>query len=138
MVYLSDEEHNLIVVQIRTDLKQLAVEDIIIPSVLISAINLQWRSEFRSALPILFASDLTAFSSNPKESHLQRMFNELRNTVEVKSFMSNESSRFCCACLSKGLIRAYKNTTFCRHQKLTKAKLMKDGYAWAGPDRCPS
>ncbi|XP_061484411.1 breast cancer type 2 susceptibility protein isoform X2 [Rhineura floridana] len=82
LMYLSDENHNLIAVQICTDLKQLAVNDIIIPSVLISATNLKWRPEFRSDIPTLFAGDLSAFSSNPKENHLQGMFNELKNTVE--------------------------------------------------------
>lgn len=84
LVYLSDENHHFIAVQIYTDLKQLAIDDIIIPSTLISAINLQWRPEFRSDIPTLLAGDLSAFSSNPKESHLQGFFNELRNTVEVR------------------------------------------------------
>uniref|UniRef100_A0A670I0Q7 BRCA2 DNA repair associated n=1 Tax=Podarcis muralis TaxID=64176 RepID=A0A670I0Q7_PODMU len=85
LVYLSDENHHFIAVQIYTDLKQLAIDDIIIPSTLISAINLQWRPEFRSDIPTLLAGDLSAFSSNPKESHLQGFFNELRNTVENSS-----------------------------------------------------
>ncbi|XP_044297554.1 breast cancer type 2 susceptibility protein isoform X2 [Varanus komodoensis] len=85
MVYLSDKNHSLIAVQICTDLKQLAVEDIIIPSALISATNLQWRSEFRSVIPTLFAGDLSSFSSHPKENHLQGVFNELKNTIENDS-----------------------------------------------------
>ncbi|XP_053166648.1 breast cancer type 2 susceptibility protein isoform X2 [Hemicordylus capensis] len=85
LLYLSDENHNLITVQICTDLKQLAVEDILVPSMLISASNLQWRPEFRSAIPTLFAGDLSTFSSNPKESHLQGVFNELREAIESDS-----------------------------------------------------
>nr|XP_034971081.1 breast cancer type 2 susceptibility protein isoform X1 [Zootoca vivipara] len=91
LVYLSDENHHFIAVQIYTDLKQLAIDDIIIPSMLISAINLQWRPEFRSDIPTLFAGDLSAFSSNPKESHLQGCFNELRNTVENSSCFGKDA-----------------------------------------------
>ncbi|XP_042313445.1 breast cancer type 2 susceptibility protein isoform X2 [Sceloporus undulatus] len=85
LVYLSDKDHNLIAVHICTDLKQFAVEDIIIPSVLISATNLQWRPKFHSNVPTLFAGDHSTFSSNPKETYLQGIFNELRNTVQSNS-----------------------------------------------------
>lgn len=88
MLYLSDESHNLIAVQISTDFKQLAVEDIIVPSNLISASNLKWQQKIRSDIPTLFAGDLTAFSSNPKERHLQWKFNKLKNTVEVSIIFS--------------------------------------------------
>ncbi|KAH0625067.1 hypothetical protein JD844_033125 [Phrynosoma platyrhinos] len=83
LVYLSDKDHNLIAVHICTDLKQFAIEDIIIPSVLISATNLQWRPKFCSNIPTLFAGELSTFSSNPKETHLQGIYNELRNTVQI-------------------------------------------------------
>ncbi|XP_072849871.2 breast cancer type 2 susceptibility protein [Pogona vitticeps] len=82
LVYLSDKDHHLISVQISADLKQLAIEDIIIPSMLISATNLQWQPNFKSEIPTVFAGNFSTFSSNPKEAHLQGEFNELRNTVE--------------------------------------------------------
>uniref|UniRef100_A0A8D0HAD5 Tower domain-containing protein n=1 Tax=Sphenodon punctatus TaxID=8508 RepID=A0A8D0HAD5_SPHPU len=84
LVYLSDENSNLVAIKIWVDLKQLAVEDIINPCTLISASNVQWQSEFRSEIPTLFAGDHTVFSASPKESHLQERFNKLKNTVEVK------------------------------------------------------
>ncbi|KAL8190923.1 UNVERIFIED_CONTAM: hypothetical protein K2H54_065832 [Gekko kuhli] len=83
VLYLSDESHNLIEIQICTDFKQLAIEDIIVPSKLISASNLKWQPKCRLDIPTLFAGNLTAFSSNPKERHLQGKFNELKNIVEV-------------------------------------------------------
>ncbi|KAG8136815.1 hypothetical protein E2320_005372 [Naja naja] len=91
LVYLSDEHHNIIAIQICTDLKQLAIEDIIIPSVLISATNLQWRPEFKSDIPTLFAGELSAFSSNPKENHLQEIFKEFKNTIENDGCFSKDA-----------------------------------------------
>ncbi|XP_048348570.1 breast cancer type 2 susceptibility protein isoform X1 [Sphaerodactylus townsendi] len=82
VLYLSDESHNLIAVQICADFKHLAVEDIISPSKLISATNLKWQPKLRSDIPVLFAGDLSTFSANPKERHLQGRFNELKNIVE--------------------------------------------------------
>nr|XP_056714484.1 breast cancer type 2 susceptibility protein [Euleptes europaea] len=86
VLYLSDENCNLIAVQIYADFKQLALEDIIIPTKLISATNLKWQPKLRSDIPVLFAGDLTAFSSNPKERHLQGKFNELKNIIENNSY----------------------------------------------------
>uniref|UniRef100_A0A803SZT0 BRCA2 DNA repair associated n=1 Tax=Anolis carolinensis TaxID=28377 RepID=A0A803SZT0_ANOCA len=93
LVYLSDKDHNLIAVHICTDLRQFAVEDIIIPSMLISATNLQWRPKFYSNIPSLFAGDLSTFSSKPKETRLQEIFNDLRNTVESDSCFQKDAER---------------------------------------------
>ncbi|XP_077197948.1 breast cancer type 2 susceptibility protein isoform X2 [Paroedura picta] len=93
VLYLSDENHDLMAIQICRDFKQLAVEDIIVPSKLISASNLKWQPKFRSDIPTLFAGDLTAFSSNPKERHLQGKFNKLKNTVEKNSCFGNDAQQ---------------------------------------------
>ncbi|XP_060626832.2 breast cancer type 2 susceptibility protein isoform X1 [Anolis sagrei] len=93
LAYLSDEAHHLIAVHIFTDLRQFAVEDIIVPSMLISATNLQWRPKFYSNIPSLFAGDLSTFSSKPKETHLQGIFNELRNIVESDSCFQKDAER---------------------------------------------
>ncbi|KAK9402363.1 breast cancer type 2 susceptibility protein [Crotalus adamanteus] len=91
LVYLSDEHHNIIAIQICTELKQLAIEDIIIPSACISATNLQWRPEFKSDIPTLFAGELSAFSSIPKENHLQEIFKEFKNTIENNEYFSKDA-----------------------------------------------
>ncbi|NXG41673.1 BRCA2 protein, partial [Psilopogon haemacephalus] len=94
MVYLSDENYNLVAVKIRTDLKHFAVEDIVVCSSLISASNLQWQSEFRSGIPVLLAGDLSVFSASPRENYLQEKINELRSTIEnVASFCSDAESK---------------------------------------------
>lgn len=83
MVYLSDESYNLVAVKIWTDLRHLAIEDVIVRCSLISASNLQWQSEFRSEIPVLLAGDLSLFSASPKECYLQEKVNELRSVIEV-------------------------------------------------------
>ncbi|KAM9388345.1 breast cancer type 2 susceptibility protein [Phaethornis superciliosus] len=94
MVYLSDESYNLVAVKIWTDLRHLAIEDIVVPCSLISASNLQWQSEFRSEIPVLLAGDLSAFSASPKENYLQEKVNELKCMIQnVTSFCSDAESK---------------------------------------------
>nr|XP_014349572.1 PREDICTED: breast cancer type 2 susceptibility protein isoform X1 [Latimeria chalumnae]XP_014349573.1 PREDICTED: breast cancer type 2 susceptibility protein isoform X1 [Latimeria chalumnae] len=89
VVYLSDESHNFVAIKVWTALNQLAVEDIVKPFSLIAASNLQWRSDSRSIIPMLYAGDLSIFSSNPKEGHLQEAFNQRRTAIQdSKKFYS--------------------------------------------------
>ncbi|NXO35973.1 BRCA2 protein, partial [Locustella ochotensis] len=94
VVYLSDESYNFVAVKIWTDLRHLAIEDIVVRCALISASNLQWQSEFRSEIPVLLAGDLSLFSASPKECYLQEKVNELRSVIEnVASFCSDAESK---------------------------------------------
>ncbi|NXM16518.1 BRCA2 protein, partial [Ploceus nigricollis] len=94
VVYLSDESYNLVAVKIWTDLRHLAIEDVVVRCSLISASNLQWQSEFRSDIPMLLAGDLSLFSASPKECYLQEKVNELRSVIEnMASFCSNAESK---------------------------------------------
>ncbi|NWT14791.1 BRCA2 protein, partial [Vireo altiloquus] len=94
VVYLSDESCNLVAVKIWTDLRHLAIEDVVVRCSLISASNLQWQSEFRSEIPVLLAGDLSVFSASPKECYLQEKVNELRSMIEnVASFCSDAESK---------------------------------------------
>ncbi|NWW22808.1 BRCA2 protein, partial [Falcunculus frontatus] len=94
VVYLSDESCNLVAVKIWTDLRHLAIEDVVVRCSLISASNLQWQSEFRSEIPVLLAGDLSVFSASPKECYLQEKVNELRSMIEnMASFCSDAESK---------------------------------------------
>ncbi|NWX29753.1 BRCA2 protein, partial [Notiomystis cincta] len=94
VVYLSDESYNLVAVKIRTDLRHLAIEDVVVRCSLISASNLQWQSEFRSEIPVLLAGDLSVFSASPKECYLQEKVNELRSVIEnMASFCSDAENK---------------------------------------------
>lgn len=98
MVYLSDESYNLVAVKIWTDLRHFAIEDIVVRCSFISASNLQWQSEFRSAIPVLLAGDLSVFSACPKEKYLQEKVNELKSMIEVNReiFSLMIHSSYCC------------------------------------------
>uniref|UniRef100_A0A8C3UN34 BRCA2 DNA repair associated n=2 Tax=Catharus ustulatus TaxID=91951 RepID=A0A8C3UN34_CATUS len=94
VVYLSDESYNLVAIKIWTDLRHLAIEDVVVRCSLISASNLQWQSEFRSEIPVLLAGDLSLFSASPKEYYLQEKINELRSVIEnMASFCSDAESK---------------------------------------------
>ncbi|NXR57501.1 BRCA2 protein, partial [Rhadina sibilatrix] len=94
VVYLSDESYNLVAVKIWTDLRHLAIEDVVVRCSLISASNLQWQSEFRSEIPVLLAGDLSLFSASPKECYLQEKVNKLRSVIEdVATFCSDAESK---------------------------------------------
>ncbi|XP_015479065.1 breast cancer type 2 susceptibility protein isoform X2 [Parus major] len=94
VVYLSDESYNLVAIKIWTDLRHLAVEDVVVRCSLISASNLQWQSEFRSEIPVLLAGDLSLFSASPKECYLQEKIHELRSVIEnMASFCSDAESK---------------------------------------------
>ncbi|NXJ14673.1 BRCA2 protein, partial [Odontophorus gujanensis] len=94
MAYLSDESYNLVAIKIWADLRHFAIEDIVVRCSFVAASNLQWQSEFRSEIPVLLAGDLSAFSANPKENHLQEKFNELKRMIEnVDSFCCDAESK---------------------------------------------
>ncbi|XP_029415525.1 breast cancer type 2 susceptibility protein isoform X2 [Nannospalax galili] len=86
LVYLSDECLNLLAVKFWTDPN----EDVIKPHMLITASNLQWRSESQSGIPTLFAGDFSMFSGSPKEAHFQETVNRMKHAVEnIDSFCNN-------------------------------------------------
>ncbi|KAM4701523.1 breast cancer type 2 susceptibility protein [Discoglossus pictus] len=91
VVYLSDESHNLVAVKFWTDLGQLALDDVTKPCTFIAACNLRWRSDSRSDIPTVFAGDLSFVSSNPKEYHLLKALQELKNSIQCFGDFCNEA-----------------------------------------------
>ncbi|XP_031321715.2 breast cancer type 2 susceptibility protein [Camelus dromedarius] len=87
LVYLSDECHNLLAIKFWIDLN----EDIIKPHMLIAASNLQWRPEYKSGIPTLFAGDFSMFSASPKEGHFQETFHKMKNTIENIDIFCNDA-----------------------------------------------
>lgn len=83
MIYLADENQNLVALKTWTSLKQLAAEDIVKPLTLLAASNLQWRHSRAADIPTVYAGDLSVFSASPKEVHLQDACLRLKNTVQV-------------------------------------------------------
>ncbi|MEQ2174152.1 hypothetical protein GOODEAATRI_004801 [Goodea atripinnis] len=64
-------------------LSQAGLEDVLKPRVLLALSNLQLRGQSIYPTPVVYAGDLTAFSTNPKEIHLQESLYQLKNLVQV-------------------------------------------------------
>ncbi|XP_075707817.1 breast cancer type 2 susceptibility protein isoform X2 [Rhinoderma darwinii] len=82
LVYLSDESCNVVALKFYTDLGQLALEELTRPYNFIAAANLRWRSEYLSGVPVVFAGDLASIAANPKEIHLQKAIQKLRQSIQ--------------------------------------------------------
>ncbi|XP_045929819.1 breast cancer type 2 susceptibility protein [Micropterus dolomieu] len=80
--YLTDEKLNFVKVRCFSSLSQSGLEDVVKPCVLLALSNLQLRGQSTSPTSVVYAGDLTVFSTNPKEVHLQESLHQLRNLVQ--------------------------------------------------------
>ncbi|XP_076591830.1 breast cancer type 2 susceptibility protein [Chaetodon auriga] len=80
--YLADGKLNFVKVRCFSSLAQSGLEDVVKPHVLLALTNLQLRGQSTSPTPVVYAGDLTVFSTNPKEGHLQESLSQLRNQVQ--------------------------------------------------------
>ncbi|XP_056417862.1 breast cancer type 2 susceptibility protein isoform X2 [Hyla sarda] len=90
LVYLSDERCNIVALKFYTDLGQLALEDLTRPCTFIAAANLRWRSEYTYGVPVLYAGDLSFFAANPKEHHLMKAIQKLRQFIQYVTEFGKE------------------------------------------------
>uniref|UniRef100_A0A3Q1AWU5 Tower domain-containing protein n=1 Tax=Amphiprion ocellaris TaxID=80972 RepID=A0A3Q1AWU5_AMPOC len=82
--YLADGNLNFVKVRCFSSLSQSGLEDVVKPNVLLALSNLQLRGQSMHPTPVVYAGDLTVFSTNPKEAHLQESLSQLRNVVQVQ------------------------------------------------------
>ncbi|XP_037632124.1 breast cancer type 2 susceptibility protein isoform X2 [Sebastes umbrosus] len=80
--YLTDGKLNFVKVRCFSSFAQSGLEDLVKPRVLMALSNLQLRGQSMSPTPVVYAGDLTVFSTNPKEVHLQESISQLRNLVQ--------------------------------------------------------
>ncbi|XP_028275921.1 breast cancer type 2 susceptibility protein [Parambassis ranga] len=80
--YLVDGELNFVKVRCFSSLSQSGLEDVVKPRVLLALSNLQLRGQSMFPTPVLYAGDLTVFSTNPKEIHLQESLSQLKNLIQ--------------------------------------------------------
>ncbi|XP_076002331.1 breast cancer type 2 susceptibility protein [Genypterus blacodes] len=80
--YLADGDLNFVKVRCFSSLAQSGLEEVVKPQTLLALSNLQLRAQPSAPIPLLYAGDLTLFSTNPKEMHLQGFFSQLRNMVQ--------------------------------------------------------
>uniref|UniRef100_A0A672JBG4 BRCA2 DNA repair associated n=1 Tax=Salarias fasciatus TaxID=181472 RepID=A0A672JBG4_SALFA len=82
--YLADGEVNFVKVRCFSSFSQSGLEDVVKPCVLLALSNLQLRGQSMSPTPVVYAGDLTVFSTNPKEVHLQESLSNFFQTAEEK------------------------------------------------------
>lgn len=82
--YLTDGKQNFVKVRCFSSFAHSGLEDVIKPRVLLALSNLQLRGQSTTPTPVLYAGDLTIFSTNPKEVHLQESFSQLKTLVQVQ------------------------------------------------------
>ncbi|XP_028818808.1 breast cancer type 2 susceptibility protein isoform X2 [Denticeps clupeoides] len=80
VLYLADEKMDFVSVRCCSTLPHLAVEDMVKPQVMLALKNAQIR-RVSAPIPALYAGDLTLFSANSKDTHLQERLAYLRNFV---------------------------------------------------------
>ncbi|KAF7643381.1 hypothetical protein LDENG_00240480 [Lucifuga dentata] len=83
-LYLVDGKLDFIKVRCFSSLVQSGLEDVVKPRILLALSNLQLRAQSPAPVPILYAGDLTLFSTNPKQIHLQDSFSQLRTLVQAQ------------------------------------------------------
>ncbi|XP_068601875.1 breast cancer type 2 susceptibility protein [Brachionichthys hirsutus] len=81
-VFLADMELNFVKVRCFSSLAQSGLEDVVKPRVFLALSNLQLRGQSTSPTPVVYAGDLTVFSSNPKEVHLQESLGQLKSLFQ--------------------------------------------------------
>uniref|UniRef100_A0A3P9KTE3 Tower domain-containing protein n=1 Tax=Oryzias latipes TaxID=8090 RepID=A0A3P9KTE3_ORYLA len=80
--YLADGKLNLVKIRCFSSLSQTGLEDVVKPRVLLALSNLQLRGQSMFPTPVVYAGDLTLFSINPKEGHLQESLSQLKNAIQ--------------------------------------------------------
>ncbi|XP_024133108.1 breast cancer type 2 susceptibility protein [Oryzias melastigma] len=80
--YLADGKLNLVKIRCFSSLSQTGLEDVVKPRVLLALSNLQLRGQSMFPTPVVYAGDLTVFSTNPKEAHLQESLSHLKNRIQ--------------------------------------------------------
>uniref|UniRef100_A0A3Q3E6E1 BRCA2 DNA repair associated n=1 Tax=Labrus bergylta TaxID=56723 RepID=A0A3Q3E6E1_9LABR len=79
--YLANGKLDFVKVRCFSSLVHSGLEDLVKPRVLLALSNLQLRGQSTYPTPVVYAGDLTSFSTNPKEVHLQESCSQLRSLI---------------------------------------------------------
>ncbi|KAM6933332.1 breast cancer type 2 susceptibility protein [Xenentodon cancila] len=102
--YLADGKLNFVKVRCFSSLSQVGLEDVLKPRVLLALSNLQLRGQSMYPTPVVYAGDLTVFSTNPKEVHLQESLSHLKSVLQCReNFYLNAEEKLSDLLKSKGL-----------------------------------
>ncbi|XP_051933627.1 uncharacterized protein LOC127608546 [Hippocampus zosterae] len=80
--YLVDGKVNFVKVLCFSSLLQAGLADVVKPGALLALSNLQLRGRSTRPTPVVYAGDLTVFSTKPKEEHLQKALGRLRDLLQ--------------------------------------------------------
>ncbi|XP_019713092.1 LOW QUALITY PROTEIN: breast cancer type 2 susceptibility protein [Hippocampus comes] len=80
--YLVDGNVNFVKVLCFSSLLQAGLADVVKPGALLALSNLQLRGRSTRPTPVVYAGDLTVFSTKPKEEHLQKALGRLRDLLQ--------------------------------------------------------
>ncbi|MBN3281661.1 BRCA2 protein, partial [Polyodon spathula] len=122
VIYLADENQNLVALKTWTSLKQLAAEDIVKPLTLLAASNLQWRHSKAAVIPTVYAGDLSVFSTSPKEVYLQDACLRLKNTVQDIQHFCKECEQKLESIKTDGASSLHSPREFCTNPKRPNCK----------------
>ncbi|XP_021933107.1 uncharacterized protein LOC110836322 isoform X2 [Zootermopsis nevadensis] len=86
-VYLADTDFNVLGLSFWGGVKQFGWEEVLKPRALVAASNLQWRhgASVRWVL-CAYISELSSFSVNPRQPHLQQALTSLRQEIGQQDF----------------------------------------------------
>ncbi|XP_008274867.1 breast cancer type 2 susceptibility protein [Stegastes partitus] len=102
--YLADGNLNFVKVRCFNSLTQSGLEDVVKPNVLLALSNLQLRGQSMHPTPVVYAGDLTVFSTNPKEAHLQESLSQLKNLLQChENFFQTAEEKLSLLIRSNGL-----------------------------------
>ncbi|XP_037534210.1 breast cancer type 2 susceptibility protein [Nematolebias whitei] len=82
--YLADGKLNFVKVRCFNSLSQASLDDVIKPRTFLALSNLQLRGQSLHPTPVVYAGDLTVFSTNPKDLHLLESLNQLKTLVQSR------------------------------------------------------
>ncbi|CAJ1065080.1 breast cancer type 2 susceptibility protein [Xyrichtys novacula] len=90
--YLADGKLNFVKIRCFGSLAQSGLEDLVKPRIMLALSNLQLRGQSTHPTPVVYAGELTTFSTNPKEVHLRESLSQLRNLMQSQEnfFVSAE------------------------------------------------
>ncbi|KAF3693199.1 Breast cancer type 2 susceptibility protein Fanconi anemia group D1 protein [Channa argus] len=113
--YLADGKMNFVKVRCFSSFSHSGLEDVVKPHMLLALSNLQLRGQSTSPTPVVYAGDLTIFSTNPKEVHLQESLSQLRNLVQDYCLVINHTklSLLPIVCLDTTKKMSYSESTIC-------------------------
>nr|CAD7410148.1 unnamed protein product [Timema cristinae] len=88
--YITSSIHSQAKNHVESRVQELGYEDMLVPHSVVSASNLQWKHG-NNLLPCVYATEMSTFSSHPRQAHLKQALHTLRGeiSVDLREFVSS-------------------------------------------------